>query len=843
MKKVLLMYKGKLTDREFTKTYGDFIKTLGNKVSIELMPVYHPDNVKKVARQVQKDWLNSIEPVLKNYDYLLVSESEYFKVISKQSKAESNLGLIFPTDYSNKILYIPSYQAVYFNKEKANNQIFQCFSSLKNDIEDKYSEIGSNIIHSENYPLTISDIKNWLEKLKQYPALTCDIEAKSLKVTEAGIYTIGFAWDKHNGICFPVDAILNQSSEVRQLLKEFFDTYEGRLIVHKANYDIPVINYTLFQNEDITDIKAQMYGLSKLCNNLDDTLLITYLATNSCGGNTLGLKELAQPFAGKWAVDVSDVTKVDLQSLMRYNLIDCLSTWYVYETYYPKMVNDSQESIYKKHFLPYLKDNIRCQLNGLPIDLSEVAKLKTALVAEQNQLLTYLTSKKAISNAEYQIAEEATIKRNAKLKKKQTTVEENLQPFNFSSGKHLTALLYDVMQLPIIDLTDSKQPSTSKGTMKKLMNHTENQEYKDILNALMELSDVEKMLTAFIPAFLDAHIDKYGNAHLLGYFNLGGTVSGRLSSSNINLQQLPATSSRFAKPIKKCFKSTDEWIFVGLDYASLEDRISALTTKDPEKLKVYLSGYDGHCLRAYSYFTDEMPDITAELLKANTEEQKVKIINSIADRYPDLRQMSKAPTFALTYQGTYLTLMNNLGFSEELAKKVEASYHALYKVSDEWVQKHLEQAKIDGYVTVAFGLRVRTPLLKFKPNSSLAAAEGRTAGNALGQGWGMLNSRAMNKVLEQVDAMELTQDILPVAMIHDATYYLVRNDVKTIEILNRLAVEQAYWNDHPDIYHPEVGLGGQLDLFYPSWATPITLPEQCTEQELIDVVNNSLNKD
>ena len=104
----------------------------------------------------------------------------------------------------------------------------------------------------------------------------------------------------------------------------------------------------------------------------------------------------------------------------------------------------------------------------------------------------------------------------------------------------------------------------------------------------------------------------------------------------------------------------------------------------------------------------------------------------------------------------------------------------------------------------------------------------------------MLNSRAMNKVMEQVDAMGLTQDILPVAMIHDATYYLVRNDVKVIETINRLAVEQAYWNDHPDIYHPEVGLGGQLDLFYPSWATPITLPEECDENCLIKTVQEHL---
>ena len=99
----------------------------------------------------------------------------------------------------------------------------------------------------------------------------------------------------------------------------------------------------------------------------------------------------------------------------------------------------------------------------------------------------------------------------------------------------------------------------------------------------------------------------------------------------------------------------------------MEDRISALTTKDPNKLDVYIKGFDGHCLRAYAYFQDQMRDIEDEFSRATTPEEQVKVINSIANRYPKLRQMSKAPTFALTYQGTYVTLMTNLGFSEAVA--------------------------------------------------------------------------------------------------------------------------------------------------------------------------------
>lgn len=76
-------------------------------------------------------------------------------------------------------------------------------------------------------------------------------------------------------------------------------------------------------------------------------------------------------------------------------------------------------------------------------------------------------------------------------------------------------------------------------------------------------------------------------------------------------------------------------------------QINSTDTVTIEKLP-NASGYDGHCLRAYSYFKDKMPDITDALNKATSVKEKVEIINSIAAKHKELRQMSKAPTFALT---------------------------------------------------------------------------------------------------------------------------------------------------------------------------------------------------
>jgi len=140
------------------------------------------------------------------------------------------------------------------------------------------------------------------------------------------------------------------------------------------------------------------------------------------------------------------------------------------------------------------------------------------------------------------------------------------------------------------------------------MNKQQAQEIVDLLENIKELQNVNKIITTFIPPFSKKSIKRKDSYFLNGSFNVG-VKSGRLSSAQPNLQQLPSTGTKYAKPIKKCFQPPPGWLLVGADYSSLEDRISALQTKDPNKLKVYTDGYDGHCLRAYAYFHDQMPDI------------------------------------------------------------------------------------------------------------------------------------------------------------------------------------------------------------------------------------------
>lgn len=190
--------------------------------------------------------------------------------------------------------------------------------------------------------------------------------------------------------------------------------------------------------------------------------------------------------------------------------------------------------------------------------------------------------------------------------------------------------------------------------------------------------------------------------------------------------------------------------------------------------------------------------------------------------------------------------MDIFGFSKEEALSIESKYHELYKESDEWVQKTMNQAALDGYVTVAFGLRVRTPvmhqcILGLKNTPKEAEAEKRTAANACGQSYGLLNSRAGVQFNEEVRNSKYRLDIRPVAQIHDAQYFLVRDTEEVILWANEHLVKAVEWQEDPAIYHPQVKLGGEFSIFYPAWNEELTIPNNCTLENLHDIVKMYLN--
>jgi len=797
------------------------------------------DDPKKVKASTQKEYLSELLPELDGLGtkVLLVCDPHYFKTLTKQRKAEPHIGYVLPcaiVGYEDlQVVYAPNYQSLFYSPENQ-SKLDLALTALADHLRGKYEAPGEGIIHSAAYPIKLHDIEVALHSLHEHSQLTCDIETFSLKFHKAGVGTIAFAWDQHNGVAFRVDTTPDDpNKEVRQLLLEFFEQYQGNLIYHNANFDVKVLIYQLFMAHSL-DEKGKQYGIKVMTRKFHDTKLITYLATNSTTGNKLSLKDQAHAFAGNYAQDdIKDITLIQEDKLLEYNLVDCLATWYVFDRHFVTMIEDDQLDIYESVFKPSVQVILQMELTGMPINMEAVAAARKELEAVTFTTLAYFENSPVIQEFNCLLQEQEQTKANAKLKTKVKPIEDFADVvFNPNSAPQLQQFWYDFLDYPVIDKTDKGAPAVGAKTLKKLKHRITRPDHDEILDTLIQFFEANKILNTFIKAIEEHSIWKNGWHYLHGNFNLGGTVSGRLSSSGPNLQNIPSTGSRFAKLIKRCFQAPPGWLFMGADFASLEDRISALTTKDPNKLKVYTDGYDGHCLRAYAYFKDEMPDIVLT----------VESINSIAKKYPEIRQRSKAPTFLLTYGGTYHGLIQNVGLEEEEAKAIEANYHEMYKASDLWVKDKIDNAAKDGYVTTAFGLRVRTPTLKQSlMNSRItpyeAQAEARTAGNALGQSYGLLNNRAGIELQCRVMKSPYRYDVLPVAHIHDAQYFLVRDDIDVITYLNKNLVECMEWQQLPEIIHPDVGLGGELSVFHPTWETEYSLPNNGSQNALRNAAN------
>lgn len=282
MAKVLLLHQGYLAAAA-GKTY--YVSPAAQYCSAPLthtaFPLYSPPKGKPSASQIH-EYLDDNRDFFNTFDYVLVTDANYFKALTKQKQAKRVLGQIFSVEnYICKFLYAPHHFQATLNHTEYTENIKLVYKAIEAQEQGNYIDPGVGIAHSEKYAVTPSEAQELYKSLLDYPELTLDIESRSLEVTKAGIYTIGFAWDEHNGCCIAIDGS-SKPEEMRKLLREFFDQYQGKFIVHKANYDLPVLIYNLYMGEDLTNTQGQLQGWDYFRTRTEDTLIISYLALNTC---------------------------------------------------------------------------------------------------------------------------------------------------------------------------------------------------------------------------------------------------------------------------------------------------------------------------------------------------------------------------------------------------------------------------------------------------------------------------------------------------------------------------------------------------------------------------------
>ena len=517
-----------------------------------------------------------------NIKAILITDSKYFKYLTGQQKPAQNfLGYKMPCSVAGyegafDIFYAPNYLAAKHNP-KITKEVDTALASFKRYLQGIYAEPGQSVIHSARYPESVSDIRAQLAFLASKPILTVDIETRGLKFYNCGIASIAFAWDEHNFIAMPVDRGPDPAA-VKQLLREFFDHYPGKLIPHNGGFDFKVLIYELWM-KDLQDYPGMIQGIRTLTRDFEDTKLITYLATNNAVENVLKLKILAAEYMGNYAEEnITNTDVIPLPQLLEYNGKDTLATWYVCNKYWSMMIASNQQTIYEELFKPTMITLLQTELTGMPIFPEKVANLKRRLLKRRRIYSSCLENSSIIKEFQLDVRARKCAEFTAAAKKKVFSMDDpriERITFNPNSPLQVGDLLFNYLGFPVLDTTDTGQPSTGGDTLEKLLNHTKNVGYKTVLRSLIGLAQVDKILTSFIPAFENAVQVPDGSYRLYGNFNLGGTVSGRLSCV---APWTPIVTNRGEIPIyqvtvgdlvhthKGNWKPVTKTIYKGLDY-------------------------------------------------------------------------------------------------------------------------------------------------------------------------------------------------------------------------------------------------------------------------------------
>ena len=689
-----------------------------------------------------------------------------------------------------------------------------------------YSEISIVDKVSKHIIYTLEDTKVVLKKLLKANRLTMDIETTGLTMGKSKIITVALADSTTNGYSFPVcEEYSDEYVEILDELSKFIKMYKGRQVWHNAMFDIPFIMREVLKVPFTNQIL-----INSTINDMDieDTMHIVYLCNNSTSRQSYKLKELLYDKYGEYdkGIEQDNLLAYSYEEVATYNILDVTGTMEVYNEYYPKMVKEGQLDIFNTYYKPSLKTLLKLKYRGVNVDVVASSTAKHALEELVVKDMKIINSNSRVNDLKFNLNANAMFKYNSSHKKQKTIDDFDLE-FNPASPAQKAILLFDIMELPILETTAKGNPATGKDVIKQLITTLNDEKDILLLETLLNVSEAAKISSTFLKAFEELSIEaEDGTYRIHGDYKLSGTVSGRLSSANPNLQNLPAGST-YGKLIKGLFPAPSGKVFWGSDYNALETHVGAILTHDVALRKILLDGYDSHSLYTAVYFADELKERGLPYGEDITAEESF----IIKEEAPDLRQQSKTVTFGLQYGATFRSVAKSLSCSNERAEEIVASYHKLHGGVTAYYKKMTDFANKNGYYLIETGLKLRAPGLQSLDEHIVSATE-RSAENALIQGFGMLTVRAMNKLQIAIEEAGMEDDITIIMNIHDAIYGYCTDDVKIIKWLNEKLVEVMV----EDFYEgQDIKLKAEMDIGY-SWKQQHTLDNNCSLEDIEEVL-------
>ncbi len=509
-------------------------------------------------------------------------------------------------------------------------------------------------------------LKNWIAKLKKSSFFALDTETTGLDYMDAKLVGISLSVKSGEAAYIPLahnhDDQLPEDLVLREL-KPILESKKTKVIGQNIKFDRNILSrYGINLNSIENDTMLMSYVLNSTASrhNLDA------LAQHYLNYKTTTFEEVA----GKGVKQITfDLVPID--KAVHYASEDADITFRLYEELKSKLA--------KEPILSALLEEVEIPLIRVLSDMEQAGTL---------------VNEKILKAQSKNFSE-----RIAKLEKEAYGLAD--QEFNLGSPKQLQEIFFGQLNYPIIQKTPGGQPSTAENVLKQL---AEDYELPKIILEHRTLSKLKSTYTDKLPLQISANT---GRIHTS--FNQTGTSTGRLSSSDPNLQNIPIRTED-GRRIRQAFESSKGYQLISADYSQIELRVMAHLSKDESLIKAFQEGQDIHSSTASEVF-----------------EVNIKEVNS------DQRRNAKAINFGLIYGISAFGLSKQLGINRNLAAEYMDIYFSRYPGVRKYMEKIKSDAKKIGYVETLYGRRLYLPEISTGNAIRRQAAE-RVAINAPVQG-------------------------------------------------------------------------------------------------------------
>lgn len=551
-------------------------------------------------------------------------------------------------------------------------------------------------------------LQAWIKRLQQAKCFAIDTETTSLNPMQADLVGISLAVAPGEAVYIPLrhtaSAPQLKPEQVLQALQPFLQSKDCLVIGQNIKYD-----YKVLAAAGLT-ISAPMW----------DTMLASYVLDSSRRSHSLdalakdilNLQTMSyEDVAGKGAKQVC-FSEVPLDIATQYAAEDADVTFQLY-LHLDQILkkNKNLQHIFDTMEMPLVTILAEMEMRGVFID--------SAMLQQQSRDLS------------------ARIKRLEKV-----IYNEAGETFNVNSPKQLQAVLYDKLGLPVLKKTPTGQPATSEPVLQRLADEYELPE--KILD-FRSLSKLKSTYTDRLPQQLNHDT---GRVHTS--YHQTGTNTGRLSSSDPNLQNIPVRTEDGRK-VRQAFIAQKDYCLVSADYSQVELRLMAHFSGDEGLLKAFAQDIDIHQATAAKVFAQPLEQVSA-----------------------DMRRQAKAINFGLMYGMSAFGLAQQLNIPRKQAAEFIDAYFAQYPQVGTYLDQVRQQAVEQGYVETICGRKIMLPDANSKQPARRAAAE-RAAINAPLQGSAAdMIKLAMIKLADNMKFQSLRVHL--VMQVHDELVFEVHKD-------------------------------------------------------------------